>query len=101
MDIDFESEPLGSDADGSPIFLRDVWPTREEIQAVEKKHVIPSMFSEVYAKITSGNQRWNRLEAPEGQLYPWDAASTYIKSPPFFQGMTRELPTRKAIEKAR
>ena len=101
VDIDFEKESLGEDADGKPVYLRDVWPSREEIQAVERKHVIPSMFKEVYAKITSGNERWNRLEAPEGKLYPWDATSTYIKSPPFFKGMTKELPERQPIGKAR
>ncbi len=92
---------MGQDENGAPIYLRDVWPSREEIQAVEKKHVIPSMFEEVYAKITSGNQRWNKLVAPEGKLYPWDVSSTYIKSPPFFEGMTKELPAKKKIEQAR
>lgn len=82
------------------MYLRDIWPTRDEIQAVEKKYVIPKMFEEVYAKITTGNERWNKLEAPEGNLYPWDDASTYIKSVPFFDGMRRELPERRKIEKA-
>ena len=82
------------------MYLRDIWPTRDEIQAVEKKHVIPKMFEEVYAKITTGNERWNKLEAPEGNLYPWDDASTYIKSVPFFDGMRRELPERRTIQKA-
>lgn len=100
VDIDFETEPLGFDADNKPIFLRDIWPDRDEIQAVEKKYVIPSMFQEVYAKITTGNVNWNQLEAPEGKLYPWDEQSTYIKSPPFFDGMTKELPARKKIENA-
>lgn len=100
VDIDFETEPLGYDAENSPVYLRDIWPTRDEIQAVEKKHVIPKMFEEVYAKITTGNERWNKLEAPEGNLYPWDDASTYIKSVPFFDGMKRELPERRTIDKA-
>ncbi|TRY70840.1 hypothetical protein TCAL_01219 [Tigriopus californicus] len=100
VDIDFETEPLGHDADNKPVFLRDIWPSREEIQAVEKKHVIPSMFEEVYSKITTGNERWNKLEAPEGKLYPWDEKSTYIKSPPFFDGMTKELPAPRKVEKA-
>ena len=93
VDIDFETEPLGYDADNKGIFLKDIWPTREEIQAVERKVVIPSMFKEVYEKITTGNDNWNQLQAPEGKLYPWDENSTYIKSPPFFDGMTKELPT--------
>ena len=77
----------GTNADGKQIFLRDIWPSREDIQAVEKKFVIPSMFKDVYSRITDGNESWNKLEAPEGILYPWDAKSTYIKSPPFFDTM--------------
>jgi len=71
------------------VFLRDIWPLRNEIQAVEQKFVIPAMFQEVYSSIQNGNQRWNDLKAPEGLLYPWDASSTYIKNPPFFEGMTQ------------
>ncbi|PSN50110.1 Cytoplasmic aconitate hydratase [Blattella germanica] len=89
VDIDFQKEPLGQSADGKPIFLNDIWPLRSEIQAVEQKHVIPAMFSEVYAKIETGSPNWAQLLAPEGQLYPWDTSSTYIKSPPFFDGMTK------------
>ncbi len=69
------------------MYLRDVWPSRDEIQSVERKHVIPSMFRDVYSRIQDGNPRWNKLDAPEGILYPWDAKSTYIKSPPFFDTM--------------
>ena len=100
VDIDFETEPLGFDADNKPIFLRDIWPSRAEIQAVERKVVIPQMFKEVYEKMTTGNENWNKLQAPEGQLYPWDTNSTYIKSPPFFEGMTKDLPKFSAIDKA-
>ena len=100
VDIDFETEALGYDADNKPIYLREIWPTREEIQAVERKVVIPSMFKEVYEKMTTGNENWNKLQAPEGKLYPWDTNSTYIKSPPFFEGMTKDLPQFSAIEKA-
>ncbi len=69
------------------MFLRDIWPSRQELQEVERQYVIPAMFKEVYSKITVGNPRWNALEAPDTQLYPWDPKSTYIKSPPFFEGM--------------
>ena len=71
-----------------PVYLRDIWPLRDEIQAVEQKYVIPAMFQEVYSTIQQGNPRWNALQAPEGQLYPWDDSSTYIKNPPFFDGLT-------------
>ncbi|KAL5469426.1 hypothetical protein EMCRGX_G030680 [Ephydatia muelleri] len=87
VDIDFEKEPLGMDPSGQPVFLRDIWPSREELQEVERKHVLPAMFKEVYAKITQGNNSWNELQAPVSQLYPWSESSTYIKSPPFFDNM--------------
>lgn len=79
----------GLRADGKEIFLRDIWPTRAEIQAVEQKHVIPAMFKEVYSKIENGSISWSTLRAPEGQLYPWDDQSTYIKHPPYFEGLTK------------
>uniref|UniRef100_A0A7N6BHW9 Cytoplasmic aconitate hydratase n=1 Tax=Anabas testudineus TaxID=64144 RepID=A0A7N6BHW9_ANATE len=85
--IDFEKEPIAINAEGKEIFLRDIWPTREEIQAVERTFVIPSMFKEVYEKIEKVNERWNSLVAPSDKLYTWDPKSTYIKSPPFFDGL--------------
>ena len=77
----------GTDKDGSPVFLRDIWPSRSELQEVERRHVLPVMFKEVYSKITEGNDRWNKLEAPDSLLYPWDDKSTYIKKPPFLETM--------------
>lgn len=100
IDIDFEKEPLGHAADGKPVFLNDIWPTRSDIQAVESKHVIPAMFQEVYARIETGSQSWQKLSAPESTLYPWDEASTYIKKPPFFEGMSKNLPPFVPIESA-
>ncbi|CAB4054744.1 ACO [Lepeophtheirus salmonis] len=100
VDIDFEVEALGFDANNEPIYLRDIWPTRDEIQIVEKKYIVPSMFEDVYSKVTTGNERWNSLEAPKGILYPWDIESTYIKSPPFFDNMSEELPEPKKIKNA-
>ncbi|XP_044743929.1 cytoplasmic aconitate hydratase-like isoform X2 [Chrysoperla carnea] len=96
VNIDFEKEPLG-EQNGKPVYLADIWPTRSEIQAVEQKHVIPAMFKEVYAKIENGSVSWQQLAAPEGKLYPWKSDSTYIKRPPFFEGMTKELPEIKPI----
>ncbi|XP_052786508.1 cytoplasmic aconitate hydratase-like isoform X2 [Mya arenaria] len=100
VDIDFESEPLGTNAEGKPVFLRDIWPSREEIHTVEEEFVIPSMFNEVYSRIQKGNERWNKLDAPEGMLYPWDDKSTYIQDPPFFQTMTKDLPKIQGIRDA-
>ncbi|XP_008303429.1 cytoplasmic aconitate hydratase [Stegastes partitus] len=98
--IDFENEPIAVNSEGREIFLRDIWPTREEIQAVERTFVIPSMFKEVYQKIEKVNERWNALVAPSDKLYTWDAESTYIKSPPFFDGLTMELKPPKPINDA-
>ncbi|KAI1290029.1 Cytoplasmic aconitate hydratase [Halotydeus destructor] len=99
--IDLETEPLGKDANGQDVFLRDIWPSRAEIEAVEQQHVIPAMFQEVYSKIQYGNERWNSLQGSDSLLYDWDDKSTYIKSPPFFEGMTTALSEKSAIENAR
>ncbi|KAG7200609.1 hypothetical protein KM043_001167 [Ampulex compressa] len=101
VDIDFEKEPLGRRADGTQIFLQDIWPTRAQIQAVEQKYVIPAMFKEVYSKIEKGSDSWANLSAPSGKLYPWDVTSTYIKSPPYFDDLRKELPKIKPVTKAR
>ncbi|NXY46702.1 ACOC hydratase, partial [Ceuthmochares aereus] len=98
--IDFEKEPLRINASGKKIFLKDIWPTRNEIQAVERQFVIPGMFKEVYQKIETVNKSWNALDAPSDKLYTWNPKSTYIKSPPFFDGLTLALQTPKTIEDA-
>ncbi|CAH1642832.1 unnamed protein product [Spodoptera littoralis] len=101
VDIDFETQPLGTRADGTRVYLREIWPTRAEIQEVENKHVIPGMFKEVYAKIELGSPSWQALDVPQGKLYGWDPNSTYIKRPPFFDGMTRGLNPRQGVHNAR
>lgn len=100
VDIDFETEPLGKRSDGTLVFLRDIWPTRKEIHAVEQEFVIPAMFQQVYSRIQLGSSTWQRLNSPEGISYPWDESSTYIKKPPFFDEMTKELPTLIPIKNA-
>ncbi|EFA02996.1 Cytoplasmic aconitate hydratase-like Protein [Tribolium castaneum] len=101
VDIDFEKEPLGKRPDGSPVFLREIWPTRKEIHAVEQQYVIPAMFQQVYSRIQLGSSSWQSLNAPSGILYPWSDSSTYIKKPPFFDGMTKQLPPMQPISGAR
>ncbi|XP_061565943.1 cytoplasmic aconitate hydratase [Cololabis saira] len=98
--IDFDREPIAVNSEGREIFLRDIWPTREEIHEVERTFVIPSMFKEVYEKIEEVNERWNSLVAPSDKLYTWDPQSTYIKSPPFFHGLTRTLQPPRSITDA-
>jgi aconitate hydratase len=91
--IDFETEPIGQDSNGNNVFLRDIWPSRDEVQKVTQSVIKPEMFKEIYERIAKGTDRWNNLKAPSGKLYEWDEKSTYIHDPPFFKGMTKELPT--------
>lgn len=86
VDIDFEKEPIGKGKDGKDVYLRDIWPTRDEILATVKKAVKSEMFKRNYANITKGNEDWQNLKAPSGNLYEW-SDSTYIHNPPFFEGM--------------
>ena len=87
VNIDFETEPIGKAKDGSDVFLRDIWPSRDEVQKLVNETLKPEMFKEVYEAITTGNQRWNELKVKEGKNYQWDSNSTYIHNPPFFAEM--------------
>lgn len=99
--IDFETEPIGTDSNGNKVFLKDIWPSRQEILEVQQRSVIPAMFKEVYSKIKTGNERWNSLKAEASLLYNFNSDSTYIKKPPYFDGMTVDLPPIKPIQNAR
>jgi aconitate hydratase len=90
MDLDLENEPVGQDADGNDVFLRDLWPTSEEIEDAVAAALDGSMFRKQYADVFTGDDRWRALPVPEGDLYAWDESSTYIQRPPFFEGMPRE-----------
>ncbi|KAF1697706.1 aconitate hydratase AcnA [Pseudoxanthomonas koreensis] len=87
-DIDLSTEPLGTGSDGKPVYLRDIWPTTKEIGDVIAATIGPEMFKQNYADVFKGDTRWNTIESPDGDLYAWDDASTYIKNPPYFDGMT-------------
>ena len=100
-DIDLSREPLGTGSDGTPVFLRDLWPSNKEIGDLIAATVGPELFRHNYADVFRGDSRWNRIEVPEGQIYAWDAASTYIKSPPYFEGMTMEVGGIEDIHGAR
>jgi aconitate hydratase A / 2-methylisocitrate dehydratase len=101
MDLDLESEPVGQDADGNDVFLRDLWPTSEEVEQAVAAALDGSMFRKQYADVFTGDDRWRALPVPEGDLYAWDDASTYIRRPPFFAGMPREPVPLGDIEGAR
>lgn len=100
VDINFDSQPIGVDKDGKEVFLKEIWPSREDVMKVVGDTITPKMFNEVYSKIKEGTERWNNLEAPSGSLYQWDEKSTYIHDPPFFKSMGKELPEIKDIEQA-
>lgn len=101
MDIDLVNEPLGVDKDGKPVFLRDIWPSNEEIRQAISQAVQPEMFTEKYRNVFSGNPTWNAIQASQGELYAWDPQSTYIQEPPFFLDLTPEVPHISEIHGAR
>jgi aconitate hydratase len=100
VNIDFEKEPIGVGKDGQNVFLRDIWPTNDEVAAVVEQAVLPEMFKSTYKSITEGNDMWNRLEAPEGAQYAWDPKSTYVHNPPFFKTMTKDPPGVRSVKDA-
>ena len=92
MDIDLYNEPIGTGADGRAVFLRDIWPTQEEVDAVVTRSVRPEMFQRQYAEVYRGDEQWAALPITESELYAWDDASTYIRRPPYFDDMPAEPP---------
>ncbi|MGD0716091.1 MAG: aconitate hydratase AcnA [Gaiellaceae bacterium] len=90
MDVDLIGEPLGQDEAGNDVYLRDIWPSREEIDRTIAGSVEGEMFTRTYADVYSGDERWRQLKIPSGNLYAWDDASTYVRKPPYFDGMTAE-----------
>jgi aconitate hydratase len=90
MDLDLVEEPLGQDEDGNDVFLRDIWPSSEEIQETISRAVQGEMFSRTYADVFTGDPAWRELPVPEGDLFAWDPDSTYVRRPPYFEGMSRE-----------
>jgi aconitate hydratase len=87
MDFDFDADPLGRTEDGHPIFLRDIWPAPEDVQATIDASIDRKMFEDDYADVFSGDDRWRGLDTPEGNVFSWDPQSTYVRKPPYFEGM--------------
>src|SRR6476659_7622769 len=90
MDIDMRREPLGSDAEGKPVFLADIWPSPEEVADVVQHAVAEEMFTRDYADVFKGDDNWRGLDIPSGDTFAWDEASTYVRRPPYFDGMPAE-----------
>ena len=101
VDIDLINEPLGCDPNGQPVFLKDIWPTQEEIQTQVHQSLSPELFREQYANVYAGNETWNDVSKTGGDIFAWDPDSTYILEPPFFEGMLPEVPPVVPIEGAR
>jgi aconitate hydratase len=90
VDFDPYKDPIGTGKDGQPVFLKDIWPTRAEVQSAVDASIDKSMFERVYAKVFDGDDEWKKLAIPKGDLYAWDTKSTYVKHPPYFEGMGRD-----------
>jgi len=98
--IDLDSDPIGKDNDGKPVYLKDIWPSSEEIQA-ELVKINDDMFRNQYASVFEGDETWQSLPIPDSQTYDWDSSSTYIQNPPFFDGLTAEMDDVQPVKDAR
>ncbi|MBI1348099.1 aconitate hydratase AcnA [bacterium] len=100
-DIDFSVEPIGTGKDGQPVFLRDIWPTSQEVVDTVAKSITPEMFVEQYGHATLGPEEWQKISGASGELYHWDEASTYVHEPPYFKDMPETPAPIESISKAR
>jgi len=101
VDIDLTRDPLGRDPSGKPVYLRDLWPTAHEIQQLIARAVTAEMFTKTYADVFRGDERWRGIAVPESKTYAWDARSTYIQNPPYFDGMDKRPPGLPMVSAAR
>src|SRR5712692_2987489 len=101
MDVDLYNEPLGKDQKGNPVYLKDIWPTPEEIREEIRKSVKSEMFKKEYSDVFNGDERWKQMPTPEGELFAWDADSTYVREAPYFEGMGKTPSKPKDITGAR
>ena len=100
-DIDMEHEPIGTGRDGQSVFLRDIWPTAEEVRQTVEASVLPTQFQTRYGNVWNSNERWNAVPTSKGELYDWQPASTYIQEPPFLTDITREAQAPQSVRGAR
>ncbi|MGV8931543.1 MAG: aconitate hydratase AcnA [Luteimonas sp.] len=101
IDIDLTHDPLGHDQAGNPVYLRDIWPTNKEIGDMIAATVGPELFAQNYADVFKGDSRWNQIQSPDSKSYQWNEGSTYIKNPPYFDGMTMDVGNIDDIHGAR
>jgi aconitate hydratase len=101
VDIDLTHDSLGNDSNGKPVYLKDIWPSNKEIGDVIAASIGPELFKQNYANVFAGDSRWNAISSPDGDLYEWGTDSTYIKHPPYFEGMTMDVGTIDDVHAAR
>jgi aconitate hydratase len=101
MNFDFDKDSLGEDSNGYPIFLKDIWPTPSEIESLVASSISSEMFKKDYASVFDGDHRWKSLDTPTGNTFEWDPKSTYVRKPPYFEGMPRNPEPVKDISGAR
>src|SRR5467141_951202 len=101
MDLDLTTEPLGNDPAGKPVYLRDIWPTPQEIESTVRSSVTTAQYSKQYSEVFEGDARWKSMPVPKGDIYQWDPKSTYIKLPPFFDNMPKTPPALADIHGAK
>jgi len=92
MDIDLQNDPIGIDADGNKVYLKDIWPSQHEVRQVMEEAVQAEMFRKTYSEVFTGDEHWRALDVPEGELYAWASDSTYVKNPPYFTDMSHQAP---------
>jgi len=101
VDIDLTKDPLGKGKDGKDVFLKDIWPTTDQIEKVIAASLTKESFQRVYADVYNGDEQWRKLDVPEGERFSWQGSSTYVRHPPYFESMTREIPAVTDISGAR
>src|SRR5919202_2504932 len=101
VDIDLSQDPIGEDDSGNPVYLKDIWPSQEEVAKEVESALDPNLYKKQYANVYTGNEQWNGVEVPSGDLYEWDPDSTYIQEPTFFKDLSPEPGELKDITGAR
>jgi aconitate hydratase len=101
MEVDLFNDSLGDDQDGNPVYMKDIWPSQAEVQEAVSNNIDSSMFKSSYSSVFEGDANWKNIDSPTGEIYTWDADSTYVKNPPYFEGMSKEPSAVENVEGAR
>jgi aconitate hydratase len=101
MNVDLFNDPLGQDQDGNDVFMKDIWPAQQEVMDAVANNIDSDMFNSSYSKVFEGDANWQNIDSPTGQIYAWEADSTYVKNPPYFEGMSKDTTPVSNIEGAR